>query len=209
MSYPFEAVWMTTQEHGTPHAQALQAANPNLAIHVSAPPMAAPDDYLHAWRNCDRNIRSWWRVNRDATMKDAVLFLEYDVYCNADLRGIIPPLADGVGIAGPSVVNCVESRRSFWPFLYIPRLPRDMQGMAIAAAPLAVLLISRAALDAALRPEYDAVFADDIFCEVRLPTIIRHAGFQVAALPITNVVCVPQTPPAGAIGIWHPVKHAV
>ena len=64
-----------------------------------------------------------------------------------------------------------------------------------------------AALDAVLHPLHDAVFAANIFCEMRLPTVIRFEGFGVAAMDLPQVVCTPQTPTFP--GIWHPVKLPV
>jgi len=205
--YPYELVWMTTQRHGTPHAPALQAANPGLEIHVSAPPAGADQSgYQMAWRNCDRNIRTWWLANRDITTAAAYLFVEYDVLVTVDLRDHIKPLFSGRGIAGPAVKLPIRDRRSYWPLREIPRLPRVMQGLAIALAPLAVLLISRPALDAAFALEYDPVFDEDIFCELRLPTVIRHAGFGVTSLDLPGVHCKPYIPAPETPGIYHPVK---
>lgn len=205
---PYEAVWLTTPVTGTPHADALQAANPSLTIHTCHSIQGATEpERLDRWRNCDRNIRAWWRANRQSLTADQFLFLEYDVFCNVDLFQIIPPLAPGVGIAAAKILSGLSDVRHFWPFAEIPRLPRAMHALACATAPLAVLLISRQALDAILSPDYDATFAADIFCEVRLPTIIRFEGFRTAALNLPHVTATPVTP--SAPGIWHPVKSPV
>ena len=207
MTYPFTAVWMTTPATGTPHADALQRANPGLAVAVQSSPQGVGDEQRLRWRNCDRNIRSWWFANRATVATDAVLFLEFDVFCDVDLRQVIPPLATGCGIAAASMVTPVSHRMSYWPFEDLLQLPRTMQGIACAAAPLAVLLIRREALDAILDPEYDVLFAADIFCELRLATVIRHAGFGVASMALPEVICQPRRPTHS--GIWHPVKTAV
>lgn len=199
---------MTTQATGTPHAAALQAANPGLEIHACYSSHAATQqERLHLWRNCDRNIRAYWRDHRHLVAADAVLFLEYDVFCDIEITHLSAALDRGVDIAGAEVKSCVRHLRSYWPFEDIPRLPRFMQGLACAIAPAGVLLISRPALDAILAPEYDAVFAADIFCEVRLPTVIRHAGLNVGSLPLPFVDATPKTPTSP--GIWHPVKSQI
>ena len=206
--FPYPVVWMTTPESGTPHAGALLSANPGVTIHTchSPHPHTGPAR-SHAWRNCDRNIRAWWKFNRDHITAPAVLFLEYDVYCNVNLAASIPTLSLDIGLRAPSILSGVKNRRTYWPFEDIPALPRSMQALACAAAPLAVLLISRFALDAILSPEYDAVFAADIFCEVRLPTVIRHAGFSVAEMNLSYVGCSAIRPVFP--GIYHPVKSPV
>lgn len=206
--YPYEAVWMTTQTTGTPHAAALQAANPGLEIHSHYSLQGTTDtERNHLWRNCDRNIRAYWRDHRNLVASGHVLFLEYDVFCDVDLRSVILPEFPDCGIAGASILSGLRDIRRFWPFADIPKLPRSMQALACASAPLAVLLISRPALDAILAPEYDPVFSADIFCETRLPTVIRHAGFSVSSMPIPHVTATPVTPTSP--GIWHPVKSPV
>jgi len=205
--YNFETVVMTTQATGTPHAAHLQAANEGLVVHICDAAQGVGDERKMMWRNCDRNIREWWRVHRDEVQTDSVLCLEWDVFCDVDLQTTIPPLATDCGIAAASILTPVTAIRSYWPFEDIFRLPPEMQGLACATAPLAVLLISRAALDAVLSTEYDAIFSADIFCELRLPTIIRHAGFGVAEMDLPNVHCTPCRPTFA--DIWHPVKTPV
>ena len=204
MSHPFAVVWMTTRASGTPHAAAMLKANPELTVHTQYSAQGEGDERRKLWRNCDRNIREWWREHRDSVTEIAVLFLEYDVFCDVDLRGAMPPLAPRCGLAAASLVTPVQHRHSYWPFEDLCNLPRTMQGLACAAAPLAVLLISREALDAILSPEYDEVFAADIFCELRLPTVIRHAGYGVACMDLPHVGCSPVVP--SSPGVWHPVK---
>jgi len=207
--YHFECVWMTTNVTGTPHAAALQAANPELRVHTCYSPQGeTPEDSRHRWRNCDRNIRGWWDENRAEVATDQVLFLEWDVFANVNLPDHLPSLGGNYGIAGPRILSPI-SDRAFWPFQEdLPKLPREMEALACATAPLAVLLISRAALDAIQAPCYDAIFADDIFCETRLPTVIRHAGFRVVEMRLPDVGCKPMIP-GPARGIYHPVKQPV
>ena len=208
MSRPYEAVWMTTQASCTPHAAALQAANPGLVIHVCFSPQGdTPETRRDCWRNCDRNIRNWWRANRDAVTASQVLFLEWDVFCDVDLAERIRPLGETQGLAGPRILSPL-SDRAFWPFAEdLRKLPRDMDALACASAPLAVLLLSRAGLDAVLEARYDAIFQEDIFCETRLATVMRHAGFRVGGLDLPQVGCKPVIPTFP--GVWHPVKLPV
>jgi hypothetical protein len=204
----FECVIMTTPAAGTPHLGALLAANPGMSIHVCmSEDGQGAEDRTQRWRNCDRNIRRWWRESRETVTTDAVLFLEYDVFCDVDISRMADDFMPPFGILGARIISGLTGIRKFWPFAEIPRLPREMQALACATAPLAVLLISRPALDAILRPEYDPVFADDIFCETRLPTVIRHAGFMAGSMHLPQVGCTPCEPTFP--GVWHPVKTSV
>lgn len=209
-TYPYEVVIMTSSQHRQPHAKALRNANPGLAIHVSEPVAGVNDSaYVSAWRNCDRNIRSWWAANRLNVKTPSVIFMEYDVLCNVCLADHIGPLKRGVGAAGAAVMTAVAHSRSFWPFREIPRLPLRLRGHAIAIAPLAFMQIARTALDEILHPEYDDAFDADIFCELRLPTIIEHCGYQIGALELPNVGVRVLHPAPDDRGIFHPVKQPV
>lgn len=204
--YFFEAVILTTQATGTPHAGALQAANPGLKIHVcEAPDAPDAEARLRAWRNCDNNLLTWWREHGGEVAAAQVLALEWDVYCNTDLRTVIRPPAWQSGLAAARILSGVSERRKYRFFEEAERLPASMRALAVAAAPLAVLRVSRTALDACLAPEYADVFREDIFCEMRLPTVIRHAGFHVAELGLRHVDATPKRP--AGIGIFHPVKE--
>ena len=209
MSYPNTVVIMTMQGAGTPHAAPLQAANPGLDLRVHEGIAASGPEKLERWRNCDRNLREWWIANRETVASDAVLFMEWDVYCNVPLETIIPPLPAGVGMMGAAIAQAVRDGRTWPPFREIPRLSRRLQVHAIGIVPFAVLLLSRAALDALADPEWDAIYAADVFCELRTPTVVRAAGFRIAECKEWSEVTVtPRALPIGAVGMFHPIKNA-
>ena len=151
------------------------------------------------------NLLTWWLEHGGEVAAAQVLALEWDVYCNTDLRTVIRPPAWQSGLAAARILSGVSERRKYRFFEEAERLPASMRALAVAAAPLAVLRVSRTALDACLAPEYADVFREDIFCEMRLPTVIRHAGFHVAELGLRHVDATPKRP--AGIGIFHPVKE--
>lgn len=201
--YDFEAVIMTSGSRGTPHMGALMASNPGLVIHVHTGAETGED----GWRNYDRNIRAWWLENLRFARRPRVLFLEWDVLVTLDLRTLFPLGSKRRGMEGAGLRTPVRDARSFGPFKEIDRLPREMQPFAIGIVPLAVAMLSREALDAVAEPEWDELFAADIFSEMRLPTVVRVSGFPVvgsARMPM--VTTGPVTVPDGAVGIFHAVK---
>ena len=209
-NYPFEIVILTTPAQGTPHLDALRAANPEAVIHIHpAADPATPEERENAWRNCDRNIRAWWLQARGTVAAKAVIFLEWDVFANVDLRPLLPPDLAGVGIVGARLKSPVRDARSF-PFHEAARLPAEVAAVAVGIVPSAVLWISRAALDAVADARWDACFEADILSELRLGSVIRASGYGVAGnLAWRGVGTTPLRLPSGAVGVFHPVKMEV
>lgn len=207
----FEVLILTTAAVGTPHLDALRAANPDLIIHVHEASDAATEaERETAWRNCDRNLRDWWKTHRDAVTADAILALEWDVFCNIDLTCIVPPLGNGYGLMAAAIKSPVRDGRSWLPFREMNRMPGGLASMALGIVPAAVMQLSRKALDAIADEQWDEVFARDIFCELRMPSIVRACGFSVEdCLQWRWVGTQPMTVPTGATGIFHPVKKEV
>jgi hypothetical protein len=209
MTAEFEMVWMTTEAMGVPHAQAMAHANPGLITHVHAAPNAASEkERIQAWRNCDRNLLDWWRQHgSEEVQTDRVLVLEWDVFTNVNLLdGWVPP-ARWKGIVCPAIKSPVLDPG--WPvFAEIDRLPRELRAWAIGAVPFAAMMVSREVLDQIALPIWDEVFASDIFCELRMPTIARAMGHPVQSFRPWSDVQVPgRQMPAGFQGMWHPEKR--
>ena len=203
---PFELVWMASQAIGTPHASAVQSANPDLRTHTFYYPQAS-EERGTAWRNGDRNIRNAWRDLRGKIIADAVLFFDWDVFANVDLAAVIPTMPAGVGMLAARVFLPVRDARSCQPFSEVGKLPRDMA--AVGVEPLGCMLLTRGALDALLDPIHDPLFNADVFSELRLPSVVTACGYQVSAMDLPHLATTPMTVPAGAKGIFHPVKNTV
>lgn len=200
---PFEICILTTPESGTPHIAALREANPDTRIHVHFTPRTADKE---GWRNCDRNLRAWWRTNRGIVDSPGVIFLEWDVFANVPLASVIRPSG---GLSAARIAR--PNRDTGWPvFTETARLPREMRGFAAGAVPFAVLHVTREALDAASSPQWDTLFAADIFCELRFPTLLRFLGWQLGELRgLCHVGVTPVSVPQGFHGVIHPVKMEV
>lgn len=202
-AYDFEVVWMSSGGHGFPHADALWASNPDLA----AMRHTAPDTGEDGWRNCDRNIRAWWQAHRNTVTVDRVLFLEWDVLVTQDLREVFPARRVVPGLEGAALRTPVRDGRSWGVFEEVPRLPEAMRPHAVGIAPLSVVMLSRDALDAVCDPQWDDLFAADVFSELRLPTLVRFLGYPVQAnARLLQVTCGPSFHPGNTPGIYHPVK---
>jgi hypothetical protein len=196
-----ELVIMTSERQGAPHEAAARAHHPTVHVHRGRDG-ATPEAKRELWRNCDRSIRDWWKANRHRVKSSHVAFVEWDVVVNADLREGIRPF---VGLAGRVVENRPGSAWQWWQ--EIDALPENLRVHAASLRPLAVVIASRQCLEAISAPTWDDVFRRDIFCELRLPTVARACGFQLAALPcLAHVEHFPIPHPGTAPGVWHQVK---
>ncbi len=195
---------MTTPGRGTPHLGMLKAWNPTLDVVV----VETPEEGTDGWRNYDRQIRQWWIDNGPTHVGTRVLFLEWDVLVQRDLREVFPVAAAVAGIEGAAVKMPVRDRRSWPVFNELDKMPPGMRDNARGIAPLSVVMISADALDAIVSELYDAAFEADIFCELRLPTAILHAGFVVAVnAGLAQVGCTRIARPSpDMVGVFHPVK---
>jgi hypothetical protein len=206
--YDFECVILTTAAMGTPWMDGLVEGNPGLVIHVhSAPDPEDEAGRMDAWRNCDRNVREWWRGNREKVVAGRVLFLEWDVFVSGDLEGWVP-LGNGLHCAR---VKMPVKDRGWSGFREVNRLPRELRGYAIGCEPSAVLMLSRDVLDEVADAEWDDVFSEDIISEIRLGTVARFSGYAVAGFPpwAGTVWMTPQRVPEGFSGVLHPLKKGV
>jgi hypothetical protein len=204
-TYDFECVILTTPAMGTPWLDELREHNPGLVIHVhEAADPADEMERMEGWRNCDRNVREWWRGNREKVQAGRVLFLEWDVFVSCDLEEHVP-VGNGLHCAR---VKMPVKDRGWSGFREVPKLPRELRGYAIGCEPSAVLMASSDVLDELLDEEWDDVFSDDILSEIRLGTVVRFAGYSVAGFPgwAETVWMTPQRVKDGFSGVLHPVK---
>lgn len=193
---------MTNARCGTPHLGRFLRSNPDVPVHVVCGKALAGDDRTMAWRNCDRLIREWWMEQGRFLDFRRALFLEWDVVFDSPIDEIFP---EGHFIGRD--VHDPRTKQWTW-FSEILSLPTELQSHALGVSPLAALMISRECLSAMCEhPIADALFEQDIFCELRLPTLASACGYQPMQnremLP--NLGCYP-IPAGSGQGVWHSVK---
>jgi hypothetical protein len=182
-------------EKGFPWLAQLREGNPHAEIHLA--PDLRSGAKVELWRNADRHLRAWWRECRSVVKGEVVWVLEYDVM----VIGELPPF-HGAGLAGKDAAPPVDWE--WWSErVRLGALSQRAQGLA----PLGVLVMRRAVLDAIASPEWAPWFAADIFCELRFATIAAASGFPVETIELPKVEWhrVPKPSP-GQTGIYHSVK---
>jgi hypothetical protein len=166
------------------------------------------DENKTAWANCDRNIRDWWKSERESKTNDHFLLLEWDVFLNVDADETIPSKLIGDDCVAASVLTPYGSGRSFKPFRTDShKMPLELRRCQCGIVPLGCLYMSRIALDALCDQKWDSIMESDVFSELRIGSILRSEGFAPKQNPLWNRVTISnQTLPKGFKGIAHKVK---
>lgn len=194
-----EIVWLTDQRRLVPHFKECADKNPWAVQHLHvAPPSKS---FEHGWRNCDNNIRNFWREKRLKVRAPYVLFLEYDVRVNTALDLDPQP---GVGVA-----QIKKSHQTWIHFneTELSRIPLGLRSLAMGVVPLAVTLWDRESLDKLLDPFLDSFFQLDVFSELRIGTCLNIIKAPCYVLPLPYVGLKPTL--GEEDGIHHPVKNNI
>lgn len=153
------------------------------------------------WRAADTLIYRWFaRRPFDARR---YIFLEWDTLATLPVREYYREVWDADAAA-----SAVYTPRTYAGWPWFRELPAELRPYATGLSPLNGVMLSHRALSAVCA----GPLPGNVFCECRLGTAVRRAGFEPVALPpakaATNgfrrshIVLNPRVP-----GLYHPVKH--
>lgn len=156
------------------------------------------------WAHCDIQVHEWFKQRPLSAHRYIVI--EYDVYAPMPVRDFYGPLWDADCVGINVWRKPAHSDKWVW-FKDIGKLPEQWQEEAVGIDPCAVMLFSHRCMDAMSR----LPIPRDVFCELRIGSMVKAAGFQVMQHPygseriscsiLRNVV---ESQPS--LGIYHPVK---
>ena len=177
-------------QHQYLHLKHLEKSNPDAQILLADISNDLPK--IMVWRNNDRYIREWLRNNYHKILHNNIAFVEWDVIITTNLPNINVCGFIGKHLQKPGVNEWL------W-FNEIHSLGK-YKTHAMGAAPFAIQFMDK---------QYDDIYAQDIFCELRLPTIMNYAGIKMSEylLPFVewyNIKYNKHIP-----GIYHAVKYAI
>lgn len=191
---------------GAPHLEWIKRSNPGQKVHVDARGTPGARDNVAAWRNADRIIREWWRENGSSVQGDRLAIVEWDVLVRKHFALAGAPRDAGLSGRDPKIWGDVPW--CWWKEVGL--LPGELRPHRHGLAPFCALIASRECLDAVADSRWDHVFDLDIFCELRLPTVVRACGFEIGRAPdFDGCSCDPIPDPGRQPGFWHPIKHPV
>lgn len=127
------------------------------------------------WHSPDRMLYRWFR--HGGVRARRYVFLEWDTLATMPVREFYDEVWDA-DAAGSSVMR-VEHEPGWYWFWQTCRLPPHLRAKAGGIVPFNGLLVSHRALAAVT----SGAIPPNVFCELRIGTLLRHAGFEPRALP--------------------------
>lgn len=184
------------------HYEHLKKYNPNAQIMLCDISHNLPRDY--AWRNSDSMIRNWLKLNFDKIEHDRIMLIEWDVFINRPLPDI-----QFQGVMAKVVITPQTERTWVW-FRETERLG-TLKQFASGIVPLAFLVLDKQSCKTLIDPKFDAIFSQDIFCELRTSSVLRSENIPITQMsfPIPYVSLNKNFANLDEPNFYHPVKEKI
>lgn len=156
-------------------------------------------DKRYCWKNNDILIRNWVRHNRSKIVNDNIALIEWDVVVTQKL-----PDLKVDGLMGK---NIQKAGCSWYWFCESKRLG-PIEKYKIGITPLAVLFMDQRCIDAWIDYKFDPLYSCDIFCELRLPSLINSEQIPINSYSMPTVSAT-KTKFSNEPGIYHPIKEKI
>jgi hypothetical protein len=165
------------------------------------------------WHNSDRNLRKYIKDYVHLIKNENVLLIEWDMYVNTSI-----PLMNFDGLYCKYAITPNISPQWQW-WSEINKLPEEYRQYASGCPLLGFLGINIEILHKILDPKYDELFEMDMFCELRLATLVKYLRYNIYSFPknITHNMFTtdkefaekqPLLDP-NTKGIFHPIKNKI
>ena len=195
--------------------ESFKESNPDaevILVNTSSPPLSFGDNFdtndfwvtLNSsdenlkWSNSDALYYEYYR-RRNVNCKRWLL-AEWDLFCNGDLREFFGPLWDN-----PFVSSDIHLPGDGWYwFKDVENLPKEAQKFAAGISPLTGTLISDECMEKIVRESWWVRYP--VFCELRIATLARMAGYEPVSNPNGQGVRWRPRPVILGPGLWHPMK---
>lgn len=192
----FEVLWSGRPDTFFPHKEEFSKHN-NVTQYSCA---GQGDGQIH-WRNNDRQLRDWFKVYGSVVSASHLLWMEWDVYCNTRIKLV----------AKDNEIVCagVKTFRDRWMWLretkrLLPEM-RDPYGIV----PLGFCFFPIQFLKDICDPRFDDLFNRDVFCELRMGSLVKKLRYNFKIMKLPNVKYLPLKLPLNGTGVFHPVKEKI
>lgn len=191
-----------------PHLSWLEFTNPDVKIEIVVIPETG-EPQVDIWKNGDRFLREWWKLNQDRLQDETIAVMEWDCLVGKELP-VLPPTLD---LASASVMVCPIHLRNGW-------CPEKWKLSCFDGMSLGMLngfdtsfmrafgffLCRRSVLDDICDARWNWAYEKSVLSETRLPSIAVAENRRLGeiALPFVKNRLTIVTPEAG---IYHSVKQ--
>ncbi len=155
-----------------------EAHNPDIEV-VTV--MNRFDDPMEAWMCCDLPMFQWYIENGKKQNSDRYLLVEWDCWCNCDIRQYFSKVWE-CDVVAPAI-KYPERDDWIW-FDTIPKLPVYSRKFATGVMPMCGMFLSDHAMNEIsreiIKPEYGSLIS-----ELRVGTVATMLGLD----PVMNPVC--------------------
>lgn len=182
------------------HYDHIKNSNPEADI-IKADIFYGIDDRQYAWRNADKLVRNWLRDNIERIQTNNIAILEWDVFVNQELPNIS---VSGLFCKEHKIYGVHE-----WNWFKEIFQLGEYKTYAAGIVPLGVMFADQKCVQTIISPEFDDLYEKDIFCELRIGTILRSKNIEVTEYSMPNVFWDGYYQPINQKSIYHPMKLAV
>jgi hypothetical protein len=166
--------------HDTPiHLSSLRLSNPEANII----PLNITNNFSQhfAWRNSDNLVRDRIKEHIDSIRSQNIAIAEYDVLIKEQLPDI-----NVDAVYCKKIMRLNQNKNWHW-FKEINRLG-SLEPFALGLFPMGFFILNIEHIKCWLDSKYDFLYEENIFCELRLGTILNHAGFPIKEYNYSNIL---------------------
>jgi len=166
--------------HDTPlHLDFVEKSNP----YADVIPLNIKNEYTQhfAWRNSDNLVRNKVRQQIDRIKTHNVAIAEYDVLINEAL-----PEINIDSIYCKKIMRLDNNKNWHW-FKETNRLG-PLKEFALGLFPMGFLIMNIEHLNIWIDHQYDFLYEENIFCELRLGTVFNHSKCSIKEYDYPNIL---------------------
>lgn len=195
------SVLVFTYKNKLPHLKYFKKSNPEIDIHVINNENNENPGY--SWRSPDKRLRKWWKENSNKVKGEIICVMEYDVLVTKSL----PMLSNNIDLAGKYIRNYNNTHKWNW---FDPTEIKELGNLIpFGIVPFCFFLVRRKCLEFICEEKWNEYFEKDIFCEIRIPSILYNNDFKIGTIDIPDINIGDPIIPKKEPGIYHPVKNAI
>jgi hypothetical protein len=158
----------------------------------------------YAWRNSDKLIREWLKNNITKIQTNNIAILEWDTLITKKM----PETMEIDGVYAKYIRHYEKYPNWYW-FKDKPKL-NHLSKYACGLLSFGFLLLNIKAAECIIDKQFDFLYEEDIFCELRLGTIFNYSNIPMTEIVFPNILEGQKKITVSDKGdYYHPVKYKI